>query len=127
VASAFVVNPRVSFTSSSDQKSLQVSAASRRARRIRPPLSTDNLFALVTDLKKSGRFPHYEGGALNPLGATVEETDISGTINGVSEVDDGILFPLKGKVVEEVAPRMRFAPSPTGRYDQSARSQTYWT
>lgn len=28
----------------------------------------------------------------------------------------GITFPNLGKSVEEIPPRMRFAPSPTGRY-----------
>lgn len=45
------------------------------------------------------------------LRATVEEgTDVS----GVGASDDETLFPLKGKDPMECAPRMRFAPSPTG-------------
>jgi hypothetical protein len=40
----------------------------------------------------------------------------SDTVNGVSEdKSDDDLFPLKNKNVLECPPRMRFAPSPTGR------------
>jgi len=44
------------------------------------------------------------------VGAVEGET----TVNGESSLADA-LFPLKGKTVEDCAPRMRFAPSPTGR------------
>jgi len=44
------------------------------------------------------------------LSATVEDTSLE------SKTDESIenLFPLRGKDVMEIAPRMRFAPSPTG-------------
>jgi len=43
-------------------------------------------------------------------------TEDSSTVNGVVSESESIadLFPLKGKNVMDVAPRMRFAPSPTG-------------
>jgi hypothetical protein len=38
------------------------------------------------------------------------------TVNGsTSDQEDVVKFPLKGRSVEEAPPRMRFAPSPTGR------------
>lgn len=42
------------------------------------------------------------------VGAMEGEPAINGNVADV-------VFPLKGKNVEECAPRMRFAPSPTGR------------
>lgn len=45
------------------------------------------------------------------LSATVED-ETTTLVNGE---EDLVKFPLKGKNVEECAPRMRFAPSPTGR------------
>lgn len=43
-------------------------------------------------------------------------TSSSDTVNGVVEgKSDEDLFPLKNKNVLECPPRMRFAPSPTGR------------
>ena len=65
----------------------------------------------MMDLKKTGKYFEYEGGALL---ATVEDTEVEAS--EVDEADDGFSFPLKGKIVEECAPRMRFAPSPTGRW-----------
>ena len=48
-------------------------------------------------------------GASLKVGATESETAING------DVADEIVFPLKGKAIDQCAPRMRFAPSPTGR------------
>jgi len=36
--------------------------------------------------------------------------------SSAASAEGDVLFPLKGKKVDDVAPRMRFAPSPTGRY-----------
>ena len=47
----------------------------------------------------------------NPLHASVEA--VSGADSDTLNIDD--LFPQKGKDLEDCAPRMRFAPSPTGR------------
>jgi hypothetical protein len=47
-------------------------------------------------------------GASLKVGATESETAVNG------EVAD-VVFPLKGKSIDQCAPRMRFAPSPTGR------------
>lgn len=46
------------------------------------------------------------------LNLSAVETETSGTS---SEIDIENLFPQKGKDIMECAPRMRFAPSPTGR------------
>jgi hypothetical protein len=35
--------------------------------------------------------------------------------NDTDDIDMSTLFPQMGKDIEDVAPRMRFAPSPTGR------------
>ncbi len=60
---------------------------------------------LMEEMKKNG--------GVGPLGVATGSDVESGTINGDSIGD---LFPLKGKDVLECPPRMRFAPSPTGRY-----------
>jgi len=58
---------------------------------------------------KKGAFGN--SGSIGILRATVEEgTDVS----GVAANDYDNLFPLKGKNAMDCAPRMRFAPSPTG-------------
>ena len=49
------------------------------------------------------------------LSAVQETTNGSVVSNGDDNMEN--LFPQKGKNVEEAPPRMRFAPSPTGRYD----------
>lgn len=56
---------------------------------------------------------HYYSRAIRPLSVATS----SDTVNGVSEEknDSDGLFPLKNKNVLECPPRMRFAPSPTGR------------
>jgi len=48
------------------------------------------------------------------LSAVQETTNGSVVSNGDDNMEN--LFPQKGKNVEEAPPRMRFAPSPTGRY-----------
>ena len=45
------------------------------------------------------------------LKATVEDT----AVDNVTDNSLTNMFPLSGKDVTEVAPRLRFAPSPTGR------------
>ena len=55
------------------------------------------------------------GAGLKPLavGAVEGSTDATDVTN-INGKDD-IIFPLKGKDVLQCPPRMRFAPSPTGR------------
>ena len=50
------------------------------------------------------------------LSAVQETTNGSVVLNGDDNDNMDNLFPQKGKNVEEAPPRMRFAPSPTGRY-----------
>ncbi len=80
------------------------------------PLSTVNS---VSTQSAAGKFvenrrrgviaiPYQE---FSKLSATVED-ETTTLVNGE---EDLVKFPLKGKNVEECAPRMRFAPSPTGR------------
>jgi hypothetical protein len=67
-------------------------------------LSRNNFVAFST------KYSHSR--SIRPLSVA---TSSSGTVNGVSEEKSDNLFPLKNKNVLECPPRMRFAPSPTGR------------
>jgi len=53
------------------------------------------------------------------------ETETAAKVNGEADV---VKFPQKGKNVEQAPPRMRFAPSPTGRCVNSTQfNSTYLT
>jgi len=104
----------VSFSSTRDTATPTGNTFGYRARRIRPPVSSDSLLTLVTDLHKNGKLPTYSGGALS---ATLEKSDLH-TIQADAATppshEDSIFFPQRGRNIEESIPRMRFAPSPTG-------------
>jgi len=108
-------SPRIqtlSFSSSQDSSTVASGKSSGyRARRTRPNISSDTLLTLVNDLHKSGKLPSYCSGALL---ATIEKSDVH--VAQPQQEEDGIFFPQKGRNIEESVPRMRFAPSPTGRY-----------
>ena len=109
-------SPRIqslSFSSTQDSTRVTAKSIGYRARRVRPNISSDTLLALVTDLHNSGKLPAYSSGALL---ATIEKSDVQTTQNAAQQQEDNIFFPQKGRTIEDSVPRMRFAPSPTGRY-----------
>eukprot|EP00531_Pseudo-nitzschia_arenysensis_P005991 CAMPEP_0116144538 /NCGR_PEP_ID=MMETSP0329-20121206/16061_1 /TAXON_ID=697910 /ORGANISM="Pseudo-nitzschia arenysensis, Strain B593" /LENGTH=864 /DNA_ID=CAMNT_0003639979 /DNA_START=252 /DNA_END=2846 /DNA_ORIENTATION=- len=81
-------------------------------RRPRPKVDSESLFRLVDKLQKEeGRFLDIHHGALKS--STADAT--TETINGeAAEPQLPPTFPLAGKNVMDVPPRLRFAPSPTG-------------
>lgn len=96
---AFSTVPR-SFTSATTS----TTDGSKTLRRRRPLQSSDTLLAKVKDMQKQGLWSEE-----TMLFSAVEETAEATT------TEDIVTFPLAGKRIEDVAPRMRFAPSPTGR------------
>lgn len=92
---------RLSFTTVSK------STSSKSIRRRRPAPNTDNLYATLYPKEyEAFKKSHAE---LMKLKSTAED------VSEVASSEKKIVFPLKGKNVDEEAPRMRFAPSPTGR------------
>ena len=75
-------------------------------RRRRTPHSSDSLLTKVKELQKQGKWSEE-----TMMFSAVEETATEATTTS----DDVIAFPQAGKRIEDCAPRMRFAPSPTGR------------
>jgi hypothetical protein len=100
---AFSTTSRAAFTTRSTDGS---SASSTIGRRRRAPHSSDTLLAKVKELQKQGRWSEE-----TMMFSAVEETATEATTTS----DDVIAFPQAGKRIEDCAPRMRFAPSPTGR------------
>ena len=101
---AFSTASRAAFSTRSTDGSS--AASSSVGRRRRAPNSSDTLLAKVKDLQKQGRWSDE-----TMLFSAVEETATEATTTS----GDVVAFPQAGKRIEDCAPRMRFAPSPTGR------------
>ena len=77
--------------------------AVRRSHRNRPGHSGETLSQLMKEMEQRG----------SRLSMSAVEADQEVTNNDSDDLAD--LFPQKGKDILDCAPRMRFAPSPTGR------------
>ena len=96
-----------SFTATTNKSPTKsTSSPLRRTRRFRPKQSSDSLSALLEEMERKGIPLHLS--AVETVNGVANETD-------GSDDDMSALFPQKGKNIEDCAPRMRFAPSPTGR------------
>ncbi len=95
---AFSTASRAAFSTRSTDGSI--------GRRRRTPHSSDSLLTKVKELQKQGKWSEE-----TMMFSAVEETATEATTTS----DDVIAFPQAGKRIEDCAPRMRFAPSPTGR------------
>lgn len=83
--------------------------ATRRSRRNRPVHSSDSLHNMIQEMERN------KGKKAMTLSMSAVEADKL-TVNGEEAGDDlSNIFPQKGKDILDCAPRMRFAPSPTGR------------
>jgi len=85
-------------------------------RRSRPKPSSETLFQLVEKMQKIGKHPEVRHGYALSLSATITtETNVAGTMERPGDEPQlPSVFPLAGKNVMDVPPRLRFAPSPTG-------------
>ena len=101
---AFSTASRAAFSSRTTDGSS--SASPTIGRRRRTPHSSDSLLTKVKELQKQGKWSEE-----TMMFSAVEETATEATTTS----DDVIAFPQAGKRIEDCAPRMRFAPSPTGR------------
>ena len=101
---AFSTASRAAFSSRTTDGSS--SASPTIGRRRRTPHSSDSLLTKVKQLQKQGKWSEE-----TMMFSAVEETATEATTTS----DDVIAFPQAGKRIEDCAPRMRFAPSPTGR------------
>ena len=101
---AFSTASRAAFSSRTTDGSS--SASPTVGRRRRTPHSSDSLLTKVKQLQKQGKWSEE-----TMMFSAVEETATEATTTS----DDVIAFPQAGKRIEDCAPRMRFAPSPTGR------------
>jgi hypothetical protein len=86
-------------------------------RRSRPKASSESLFRLVEKFQKEeGKYPEFRHGY--SLSSTTEANNAA----TMEQLDDPTgnepqlpsVFPLAGKNIMDVPPRLRFAPSPTG-------------
>lgn len=118
-ASAFTISTR-SFTTTSKSTTTTSSTTTTRKsnRRTRPTTgqTSDSLLSLIEQQQKLGKLGNYrhEGGALfvSAENAIEEGAAVAGGTDAINGEEN--IFPLRGKDVLECAPRMRFAPSPTG-------------
>ncbi|VEU42933.1 unnamed protein product [Pseudo-nitzschia multistriata] len=86
-------------------------AAGAGLRRPRPKANSESLFRLIDQLQQEeAKFLDIRNGAL--YSATASETETAGAIGNEPQLPP--TFPLAGKNVMDVPPRLRFAPSPTG-------------
>lgn len=85
-------------------------------RRSRPKPSSETLFQLVEKMQKIGKHPEVRHGYALSLSATITtETNVAGTMERPGDEPQlPSVFPLAGKNIMDVPPRLRFAPSPTG-------------
>ena len=86
---------------SSDGSSAAKTGRGSTLRRRRAPANSESLYSKVMDLQKKGIWS--------------EETMLFSAVEETATTDGIIAFPQAGKRIEDCAPRMRFAPSPTGR------------
>ena len=80
-----------------------VSSMCRRHRNIRPNNQTL--------LQKASKVPGYNDGSLL-MSSTTEEAVAKDSLEEGTDLSN--LFPNKGRSIQDLPPRMRFAPSPTG-------------
>jgi len=118
IASAFI-RQSFSFTS----KNTHTVVVGSGLRRSRPKASSETLIRLVEKLQKEeGKYPELRHGyslASSSSSLSVTEANKAATME---QLDDPIgnkpqlpsVFPLAGKNIKDVPPRLRFAPSPTG-------------
>eukprot|EP00529_Nitzschia_sp_RCC80_P001713 CAMPEP_0113494162 /NCGR_PEP_ID=MMETSP0014_2-20120614/28965_1 /TAXON_ID=2857 /ORGANISM="Nitzschia sp." /LENGTH=881 /DNA_ID=CAMNT_0000388047 /DNA_START=286 /DNA_END=2931 /DNA_ORIENTATION=- /assembly_acc=CAM_ASM_000159 len=107
VASAFMRQVPRTFSSATTK-----TVAGAGLRRSRPKVSSESLFQLVDKMQKEeGKFLDIRHGSWQLPASTMAETDMA-TANIEPQLPP--VFPLAGKNVMDVPPRLRFAPSPTG-------------
>lgn len=120
IASAFI-RQSFSFTS----KNTHTVVVGSGLRRSRPKASSETLIRLVEKLQKEeGKYPELRHGyslasSSSSSSLSVTEANKAATME---QLDDPIgnkpqlpsVFPLAGKNIKDVPPRLRFAPSPTG-------------
>jgi len=126
IAASFVCSSRIASafirqSSSFTSKKKQAVVVCSGLRRSRPKASSETLFRLVEKLQKEeGKYPELRHGySLASSSSSVTEANKAATME---QLDDPIgnepqlpsVFPLAGKNIKDVPPRLRFAPSPTG-------------
>eukprot|EP00535_Pseudo-nitzschia_heimii_P003119 CAMPEP_0197173194 /NCGR_PEP_ID=MMETSP1423-20130617/219_1 /TAXON_ID=476441 /ORGANISM="Pseudo-nitzschia heimii, Strain UNC1101" /LENGTH=869 /DNA_ID=CAMNT_0042621975 /DNA_START=210 /DNA_END=2819 /DNA_ORIENTATION=+ len=116
LAAAYIYRARfamgfVRHTSSVGGRKTAPPAVGAGLRRARPKADSESLFRLIERMQKEeGKFLDIHHGALKS--ATADATE---TMNDTaSEPQLPPTFPLAGKNIMDVPPRLRFAPSPTG-------------
>jgi len=108
----FTTGSNSNTNGSGSTTSAAVNGRGRLGRRTRPAQSSDSLASILESMnQRHGLF----------MSVVEESTSSSTSVNGSSSGDMTIsdeemskLFPQKGKNLDDMAPRMRFAPSPTG-------------
>eukprot|EP00550_Attheya_septentrionalis_P001180 CAMPEP_0198282450 /NCGR_PEP_ID=MMETSP1449-20131203/2266_1 /TAXON_ID=420275 /ORGANISM="Attheya septentrionalis, Strain CCMP2084" /LENGTH=888 /DNA_ID=CAMNT_0043978709 /DNA_START=183 /DNA_END=2849 /DNA_ORIENTATION=- len=87
-------------------------------RRSRPKRTAAASAASMGELQRLGKVPsglQFTHGSLEPgTSSSSSSTSLQASSLAEEQGTDEIQFPLQGKTVDELAPRMRFAPSPTG-------------
>lgn len=122
IAAAFICRSRMASafvrqSSSFTSKKQQAVVVGSGMRRSRPKASSESLFRLVEKFQKEeGKYPEFRHGY--SLSSTTEANNAA----TMEQLDDPTgnepqlpsVFPLAGKNIMDVPPRLRFAPSPTG-------------
>jgi len=128
IAASFVCSSRIASafirqSSSFTSKKTHTVVVGSGLRRSRPKASSETLIRLVEKLQKEeGKYPELRHGyslASSSSSLSVTEANKAATME---QLDDPIgnkpqlpsVFPLAGKNIKDVPPRLRFAPSPTG-------------
>mmetsp|Transcript_31501 Transcript_31501/g.74114 ORF Transcript_31501/g.74114 Transcript_31501/m.74114 type:complete len:865 (-) Transcript_31501:44-2638(-) len=116
LAAAFMCRTRFAMafvrpSSTYSGKKAAPAAVGAGLRRARPKANSESLFRLIDQLQQQeGKFSDIRHGSL--YSATASESETIGAIGNEPQLPP--TFPLAGKNVLEVPPRLRFAPSPTG-------------
>mmetsp|Transcript_38066 Transcript_38066/g.42911 ORF Transcript_38066/g.42911 Transcript_38066/m.42911 type:complete len:887 (-) Transcript_38066:110-2770(-) len=128
IAASFVCSSRIASafirqSSSFTSKKTHTVVVGSGLRRSRPKASSETLIRLVEKLQKEeGKYPELRHGySLASSSSSLSVTDANKAAT-MEQLDDPIgnkpqlpsVFPLAGKNIKDVPPRLRFAPSPTG-------------
>ena len=112
-ASAFTMRPLTTVTTTVTASTSARAQVTRRVRRSRPQVSSASLASLLESKKDAHTTSSSSSSSTTSLRVASVEDVVNG--NGDAVDEDAVVFPLLGKNVKDCPPRMRFAPSPTGR------------
>ena len=116
-ASAFTMRPLTTVTTTVTASTSARAQVTRRVRRSRPQVSSASLASLLESKKDAHTTSSSSSSSSSSSTTSLRVASVEDVVNGNGDAvdEDAVVFPLLGKNVKDCPPRMRFAPSPTGR------------